>query len=447
MIQSSISRLLTRVFIFSFLFLTAFYVSVATASAQGGYAIEFDSNVNDEPILADSNAGTELIGFAWSGYTNQVTGGREGVGWISMNCENDGLSGCGTSNYKVKIDTDTGNMSGYAWSPNIGWINFDPVGSYPSGSNTFNGSAEITGSLPDVDMRGWARACSVFQNENSCSGALKASNERGDWDGWISLSGVGTDGSTYGVKFVNNQATGNSFAWGGQINVGWVDFSPDFPGVQPVTITTTVVTDIVTTQVLDTPGTPDIDGNYTVTFSPMVQGIPEGETVSWELSVGPFSDSGEVTQTSGATNFSTIPTINGVPFTTTDNLVFEIDTNNDVVETPPGEDNNVFTRPFSLAFPLPTIDISGPEIVSAGTAADIDVRVTAPYDTTCQVFGPGFSAPSAQFDVLAGVPYINTFTSAALRNSTNIAVRCDVPGDSPFTANISVEVVPTFQEV
>lgn len=394
---------------------------------------------------------TELEGFAWSAYGTAANPG--GIGWISMNCSNtdtcNGGANTPVSDYGVTLE-DSGNLTGYAWSSTVGWINFDPVGPFPSGTNVdvdYGGSAQANVAVPNLRLSGWARACSVFENENTCSGALKTNTQRGDWDGWISLGGSVADGSSYGVEFVNGQATDNSFAWGGEVNVGWIDFSPDFSGVMPVRVTVAPAIDIVTIQVPDTLGDMDVDGNYTVTFSPVVQGIPEGETVDWELSVGSFTDSGEVTQTSGVPVFGNTPTINGVPLTITDNLVFEIDTNDDVIETPPGEDNNVFTRPFSLVLPNPSINISGPEIVTSGTEVNIEVRVTAQYDTTCQVFGPGFSASNAEFAVSAGVQYSGNFTSAALANATNIAVRCDVPGGSPFVASLSVDVVPTVQEI
>src|SRR4030043_165646 len=63
-------------------------------------------------------AGTadNVSGFAWS----------ENIGWISFNCKNAELPDprC-TIDYGVNINPTTGVFSGYAWSENIGWIRFN----------------------------------------------------------------------------------------------------------------------------------------------------------------------------------------------------------------------------------------------------------------------------------------------------------------------------------
>jgi hypothetical protein len=131
-----------------------------------------------------------LSGYAWS----------DNIGWVSFNCTSDGT--CGTSPYGVKF-TLGGNMEhGYAWSDNIGWISFnasDVVGC-PSApcTPTLN---NITGAVT-----GWARAIGAS----------------GGWDGWISLSGTATDGSPYGVSVTN--CSWNGYAWGSDV-VGWLSFS------------------------------------------------------------------------------------------------------------------------------------------------------------------------------------------------------------------------------
>jgi len=75
-------------------------------------------------IFGKVNAGTSdnVSGWAWS----------ENIGWISFNCNNPELPTprC-TNNYGVNIDPSTGIFSGYAWSRGtnadvggVGWISF-----------------------------------------------------------------------------------------------------------------------------------------------------------------------------------------------------------------------------------------------------------------------------------------------------------------------------------
>ena len=93
-------------------------------------------NSQNEINFVQAGTGDNVAGFAWS----------YNVGWISFNStdcdtdedgtyegasENGGAapSGCPSSgtvdDYGVKIDSATGNFSGYAWSSNVGWISFD----------------------------------------------------------------------------------------------------------------------------------------------------------------------------------------------------------------------------------------------------------------------------------------------------------------------------------
>jgi len=61
-----------------------------------------------------SDADGNLFGWAWS----------ENFGWICFNCLTD--NSCAASgDYKVTVDQDTGEFDGYAYSENIGWISFN----------------------------------------------------------------------------------------------------------------------------------------------------------------------------------------------------------------------------------------------------------------------------------------------------------------------------------
>lgn len=189
----------------------------------------------------EAGMGENVSGYAWS----------ENVGWISLNslgCDADSNgytdSGtlCGGDNtttvshsYGVNVNTSnkaaggTGDFSGYAWSENIGWISFDPsdLVGCPSGTCV----ARIDWSTGIVT--GWAKVL----------GAAPA------WDGWIKLGGDGlswngsacvgvsnnanTNRCNYGIVISGNKLSG--YGWGGgdgTVGIGWIDFSPTINGTK-----------------------------------------------------------------------------------------------------------------------------------------------------------------------------------------------------------------------
>lgn len=181
--------------------------------------------------------GGNVSGFAWGAvdsdnsgvYTPGVDGG---AGWISFSHSLD-FPTSPDNFYQVNLDASTGDFSGYAWSSNIGWINFDA--GCPDGV-TGACSAKVT-NFQNGTIAGWARACGAFQS--GCSGALNSN--AGSWDGWIEMSGVNhptgffdNNGSpipstSRGVTFdiVTGQFSG--YAWGGNSldghnDIGWISF-------------------------------------------------------------------------------------------------------------------------------------------------------------------------------------------------------------------------------
>lgn len=148
-----------------------------------------------------------VSGWAWS----------SNVGWISFNGTN---SGSGGGNYGVHICTGNsdshvgcgagaeGKIVGYAWSSNIGWIKFDPIGPYPS-SPLFSARVDASGNIT-----GWARACAGAANAD-CSGGTNPLS--GGWDGWIKLSNTT-------LNFTVSPAEFHGYAWGSDV-VGWISFN------------------------------------------------------------------------------------------------------------------------------------------------------------------------------------------------------------------------------
>ncbi len=160
----------------------------------------------------DIQVAGSLYGNAWS----------SNIGWITF----------GTAENPMVAIGEDGSFSGYAWSSNVGWIRF-----YPDWLG-YNGAAvgpdrhgakliEIDG-LPydDWEVRGWARACSVFSAGCHYEDLLRPTSETGGWDGWIKMSG---DWST-GVERNANELSG--FAWGSEV-LGWISFAGVHVGAPP----------------------------------------------------------------------------------------------------------------------------------------------------------------------------------------------------------------------
>jgi len=161
---------------------------------------------------AGSNA--NVSGWAWS----------ENIGWISFNstnCDSDGDGITDTGNYSqcptgesigdygVHIAPD-GVFSGYAWSENIGWISFNEEDL--SGCPQEPCKAEIN--LTSGEVSGWARALAPVGDP-----------EGGGWDGWIHLRGT-----NYGVKLNPSTREFEGWAWGGDdasstAVIGWISFN------------------------------------------------------------------------------------------------------------------------------------------------------------------------------------------------------------------------------
>ena len=216
-------------FIFTLLVLSVVAISTLTNSSIAPVAVAGSSD--------------NISGFAWS----------SNIGWISFNSTNcdsspeDGLSdgvpaGCpaaGTAipDYGVNIAplSGTGIFSGYAWSENIGWIDFAPAGPYPEAPNN---SAQINWTTGDVT--GWARALSYG----------------GGWDGWIKLSGTAGLAS-YGVTFNSSTNEFEGYAWGSDV-IGWIDFNSNLSNSNGGPLGS-----VVLTIPNDPPLTPDILGPVT----------------------------------------------------------------------------------------------------------------------------------------------------------------------------------------
>jgi len=148
--------------------------------------IVFTFNNNDKKFTQEVEAGSEhnMSGYAWS----------DNIGWISFNCSD--LSSCSTVDYGVNVESNN-ELSGYAWSENIGWVSFNE--SDLSGCPEGDCKAKLVG----TSLEGWAKVLS-------------------DGGDWISLATQGGETLDYGVTINDSKFVG--YAWGSDI-LGWIDFS------------------------------------------------------------------------------------------------------------------------------------------------------------------------------------------------------------------------------
>jgi hypothetical protein len=183
-----------------------------------------------------------ISGWLWGGSEETsdgtINGNESGVGWISLsslNCDpdHDGTtegttaggvienpdypncpSGVPSVNYSFMIPPGNGEVEGYAWSSNLGYIDFQPQRHCTTGAidsdhpyralscnDPEGGTGGVTRSAND--LVGWARVVDIAR--------ASADGNSGGWEGWIKMSG-----SNYGVTIdtINNKL--NGFAWSGE---------------------------------------------------------------------------------------------------------------------------------------------------------------------------------------------------------------------------------------
>jgi hypothetical protein len=107
-------------------------------------------------------------------------------------------------------------LNSYAWSENIGWINFSP----DEGPGVMVGSSIVTG-FAWAENIGWINLSPTFGGVKNDGAGRLSGFAWGENIGWINFAPTG-GGVTY------NSLTGrfSGFAWGE--NIGWLSFA-DFP--------------------------------------------------------------------------------------------------------------------------------------------------------------------------------------------------------------------------
>ncbi len=178
---------------------------------------------------------SEAAGWLWGG-TDDGTGQTTGIGWVSFsknNCDpdNDGITEGGTENaeypncpsglpvtdYQVNVPSGDGPLSGYAWSENLGWIDFAPTGPFPevATGDDYPFAVKREGNF----LRGWARIVGIKTEYE------KVPVNSGGWQGWIRMSSDSNDPVEYAVDITKMDGTGTkpTYAWSDEL--GWINFS------------------------------------------------------------------------------------------------------------------------------------------------------------------------------------------------------------------------------
>ncbi|MEK7554721.1 MAG: hypothetical protein AAB518_01925 [Patescibacteria group bacterium] len=253
-------------------------------------------------IAEGSHITPPILGWIWGGTTEDNLGpaGAQtttGLGWISMVHDNPNQN-VSAIPYGVIIPA-SGSVTEFAWSPNVGWIEFQPTGPFPPGG-TGTGVERIGNNL-----EGWARITSIAQ-----AMALPVPNN-GGFEGWIKMRGNISGGGIYGVAVVENSPTPGTagfngdayldgFAWSNEF--GWIQFgppNPPFPEVNFGTVSGSPDVSIAATDPSASEFNSD-DGTFTITRSPVV-GTP--------LTVN-FTISGQATND---IDYQSIPNIVTIP--------------------------------------------------------------------------------------------------------------------------------------
>lgn len=167
--------------------------------------------------------------LAGSPITNWLWGGSDtNFGWIQMDGHINGDAVNGAS-FGVRIDNNSAN--GYAWSENLGWIDFNPQdhcvpspeipgsGQYQAASCANPDVAPNGISVGNNILSGWARIVGIAQES--------VNGNSGGWEGWIKMSdtekGYGVDITKMDGKVPPDPTdAGPTYAWSDEL--GWIDF-------------------------------------------------------------------------------------------------------------------------------------------------------------------------------------------------------------------------------
>ena len=421
------------------MFLTPFY-DTRVGGLLIGLTVILIGFVLPSVTHAQFTAPINLTGWAWSGYTD-ANNAQVGAGWISLHCRN--TDTCGSVDYGVRVETN-GTLRGWAWSGyqdtdgnqvGLGWIDFNvTTASIPAGfPNRYPARLDTDG-----QASGWVRVR---------SGA--AAND--GWDGWISLSGA-----NYGLQFSlsDGAAVSGSYGWGGNMIVGWIDFSRTELTLPDLTIPSAIS--------YQATGGDMVTGRFdTVTFSFPNRNIGNEHTnyqqadIAWRLQIEDIARGGSVTRT--GTTDALAPGEQIVVTATENNFLFGryrltaiVDPDDEINEWDIDNNeriNEIIIEPVDIDV---SIGVATDEIIRAGDTATITwSRTDVEYDIDCRLIGPGLVGPTGAVEPeLSLTGTSGTVETNERFNFSRYQLVCTEPiTDTTWQADVSVEVVPAFQEI
>ena len=168
------------IFIFTFLFLNFVY---AATNIDLTYKYAWNDNIGwiDFGYSAGNVnvTSTQLSGYASSS-----------VGFIALDCATSPNGNiCGTSNFKVS-NNGSGNLTGWAYNDNIGWISFSCQNETPSVCSSYP-YYQVMINNSTGDFSGWAWNDNIgwisfnCQNTSSCASTnYKVTISAGEFNGW-----------------------------------------------------------------------------------------------------------------------------------------------------------------------------------------------------------------------------------------------------------------------
>ena len=183
-----------------------FLVLIAALVIIGGVSYGL-KNKKSEKVYA--GVGDNVTGYAWS----------ENIGWISFNNTNTE----GGTSYGVNVldDSGIGKLSGYAWSENIGWISFNRADTVAPPNNDVGAPYNVLAYIDSNNkLQGWARALAACDSVPCTTSG--AGINTGGWDGWIRFTKI--TAPAYSVAFNDASKTFEGFAWGSDV-LGWISFN------------------------------------------------------------------------------------------------------------------------------------------------------------------------------------------------------------------------------